>query len=647
MSVSSLRPPPLSQVRLTGGLLAERQRIVREVSLADQYAKLGQTGRLRALELEWTAADAEEYGEPRPHVFWESDIAKWVEAVGYALETQADADLRQMGQHVVQRLIGAQQADGYLNVHYTINEPGRRFTNLRDQHELYDAGHLIEAAVAWATGAGDDSLLRAMRRYADLIAETFGDEQGKKRGYCGHEEIELALVKLAHATGETKYLRLAEFFINERGASGPDRPHYFAAEAQSRGDAPLPSHGHAFDWSYWQAHQPVREQTVPVGHAVRAMYLYAGAMDVAAATGEAALLDTCRKAFDHMLARRTYVHGGVGSQKIGEAFSFDHDLPNEEAYAETCAAIGLILLAQRLLEHSPNGKYADAIERALYNNVLAGLSLDGRRYFYENFLTVKPPYHKHARRRAPERQEWFGCACCPPNVARLLMSLGRYIYGVRERTLYVHQFAASELRTQVGDDIEVTLRQETRYPWDGEILLHVDPLNEADFTLALRLPAWCEAPRLSVNGEIAGDVALCDGYAYLRRTWRAGDQVRLSLPMPPRRVWADPRVRHDVGKVAVTRGPVLFCLEELDNGANLGALALPREAELRATSRADLLDGVSLIVAQGRRLSEADWGDALYRSRPPHMREATLTFVPYFTWANRGPGEMTAWVNDA
>lgn len=637
----TLTPAAHARVRFDRGFWQQRVDVNRRATLAIQHRQLVDTGRLDSLRLTWKP------GEPnKPHEFWDSDIAKWIEAASYSLASDPDPELRRYVEEAIDRLVASQQPDGYLNTHFTCVRPGERWTNLRDAHELYCAGHLIESAVAHHAATGDRKLLDALCRYADHIDATFGPEEGKKRGYCGHPEIELALVRLFRATGERRYLKLAQYFIDERGRG---EPHYYDVEARARGQNP------AKNWvtyEYYQAHAPVREQADIEGHAVRALYLLAGMADVAAETRDAELLDACRRLFRSAAERRMYLTGGVGSQRHGERFTFDYDLPNETAYAETCAAIALVFAAHRLLQVEPDRAYADVMERALYNGIPSGVSLAGDTFLYANPLavhreTLTQPARSHI---AARRQEWFGCACCPPNVARLLASLGQYVYSTGDDAVYVHLYASGEADLAVGEHA-VHLRQETDYPWDGKVRLTLTLAKVAKFTLALRLPAWCDRPTVKVNGKRLKLTRrqVRRGYALIRRAWSPGDRVTLKLPMPVRRVVTNPRSRNNMGKVALCRGPVVFCIEEADNGPDLHALVLPRRAKLRDRFRPKLLGGVVTISARARRVDPEAFGDALYRADPGRLRTRAhdLVAVPYCTWGNRGAGEMRVWIGES
>lgn len=623
---------PHTQVALDDAFWAPRQRVNRERTIPHIYEQCQQTGRVAALGGVW-APEVVEAG-PKKNIailFWDSDIAKWLEAASYSLATHPDPELDALVDDVVAQVARGQQPDGYLNSWFAFVEPEKRWANLRDWHELYDAGHLIEAGVAHFQATGKRALLDVVRRYADYIDTVFGPEPGKRRGYCGHPEIELALVRLFHATGERRYLDLARYFVDERGRE----PHYFDQEAIERGDDPAKFWAKTHHYS--QSHCPVREQDEVVGHAVRATYLYSAMADLAAEDGDATLLEANRRLFRHLTTKRTYVMGGIGSSKSNEGFTSDYDLPNESAYAETCAGIALVFWAQRMLNIDLDRRYADIMELALYNAVLSGVSLEGSRFFYDNPLASTGAHH---------RQEWFGCPCCPPNLARIIASLGGYLYAQRPDEAVVHLYAQSTARLELAGQA-VTLRQETSYPWDGAVTIRVDLAAPAAFGLRLRVPGWCAAPRLSVNGE-AVDLggATENGYALVSRTWQSGDVVALELPMPVERVYAHPAVRADVASAALRRGPLVYCLEQADHDVPLHTIMLPTQAELSPRFDADTLSGVAVLEGQGVALADAGWDDTLYRTAPPETRPCAVRAIPYYAWDNRDAGPMAVWVRE-
>ena len=465
---------------MTGGFWKHLMDVNRKATLPIEYEQCQRTGRIDALKMDWKKGMPNE-----PHIFWDSDIAKWIEAAAYSLGTVHDAELMAKVDAVVALMEKGQAPDGYLNSHYQTVEPQNRWTNLRDNHELYCAGHLIEGAVAYYEVTGKRAFLDVMCRYADHIATVFGRGTGQKRGYCGHEEVELALVRLYHATGQKKYLDLATYFINERG----QKPHYFHEEAKARGEDP--KQYWATTYEYCQAHVPVREITDIGGHSVRAMYLLTGMASVAGATGDASLHEACERLWNRLVQRQMHVTGGLGAVARNEGFTTDFDLPNEGAYLETCAAIGLIFWAQRMLDWGADSRYSDVVELALYNGSISGVSADGKHFFYGNPLAVYPGFDGNAVFRDKDfhyrRSEWFGCSCCPPNIARLLANVPSLLYTARGDALEVHQFASSTAKLSVAG-MNVGVTQKTDYPWDGTIALTISPERIKAWTLAVRIP---------------------------------------------------------------------------------------------------------------------------------------------------------------
>ncbi len=627
-----MKAVPFTSVKIESPFWVRRQEVNRTATLPTEYKICKDTGRIDAFRLQWKPGQPNE-----PHIFWDSDVAKWIEAASYTLATHPDASLERQLDEVVQLVAAAVQDDGYLNSHYTAVEPARRWTNLRDCHELYCAGHLIEAAVAHYHATGKRTLLNALCRYADHIDRTFGRQDGQKRGYCGHPEIELALVRLHAATGEERYFKLAKYFIDERGSGGGE---YFNQEARARGEDP--KHYWARTYSYCQADRPIREQTQAAGHAVRAFYLYSGAADVAAVTGDAELLDACRRVWRDVTRNKMYITGGIGPSAANEGFTRLHDLPNYSAYAETCAAIALVYFAHRMLQVEADGEYADVIERCLYNGTINGVSLDGRRFFYANALGCVPN-DETKDHQAHHRQEWFSCACCPPNLARMIASVGEYVYAAGDHSLYVHQYIAGSGTAQVGGSA-VTLRQETRYPWDGRIDLTLSLAGKARFDLMLRIPAWCRSHKLSVNGKRVSR-PVRKGYVRLSRAWADGDRVSLDLEMRVERVAAHPFVLDDGGRVALQRGPLVYCLEGCDHKVDLRTVVLPDRSRLTARWDARRLGGVVVIEGDAQAVPLADWRDRLYQFiDAPRAKRVRLKAVPFCLWDNRRRGDMAVFL---
>lgn len=577
-------------------------------------------------------------------VFQDSDFAKWIEAVGYSLANRPDEVLERTADEAIDIVCAAQAENGYLDTYYIINGMDRIFTNLRDHHELYCFGHLVEGAVSYYQATGKDKLLKAAERYADFICSRFGQEEGKCKGYPGHEIAEMALARLYELTGEKRYLELGRFFLEMRGT----RPYYFDIEDRERaehegkawkapdgepeeaaGDGSADASEGAsrnLRFQYHQAHLPVRKQAEAVGHAVRGVYLYSGMADMARLTDDGEMFAACERLWDSIVNEKLYITGGIGGTHIGEAFSYPYDLPNDTAYSETCAAIGLAFFARRMLQIQADSRYGDVMEQALYNTVLAGMALDGRSFFYVNPLEVVPEGCKKDERKRhvkPVRQKWFGCACCPPNIARIVSSVGAYVYTAGQDTLYTHLYVGSTARfTLHGTPVEMCL--ESGFPWEGKIraALHTGETGEgAQGTLAFRIPGWCRSMEAEVREAVwegrsvaccrikrtaeggVAEVSSCGtpidaaallgleskeparsmslrvekGYLYLTGEWRDGDEIYIDIPMEVRCVSANTRVREDMGKAAFLRGPICYCMEEADNGKNLHLLRVNME----------------------------------------------------------------------
>ena len=642
-----MRAVPFTRVVIDDQFWSLRQETNRKITIPYVQSMAEKTGRFDSFRL--THANLEggwKFGMQNPPIYWDSDVAKWIEAASYSLATHPETGLARKVDEVVELIAASQQDDGYLNVHFTVVDPEGRWTNLRDLHELYCAGHLIEAAVAHFEATGKRTLLDPMIRYTDYIASTFGPEPGKRRGYPGHEEIELALVRLWKTTGERRFLDLASYFIDERGQG----PQYFDIESDERNE----DEKNVDEWPHTigqrhdvkQAHLPVREQTTAEGHSVRAMYLYDGMAGVAAGTGDEGLMAACRTLWDNVTNRRMYITGGVGSTSEGERFTIDHDLPSDTAYAETCASIGLANWATRMLQAEGDSRYADELERVLYNGFLSGVSLAGDTFFYANPLEVDPkaPYFRTGERIKPFRQGWFDTACCPPNVIRTLAALGRYLYSENSEGVAVHLYVSGEVTAHVGDTV-VTIKQETRYPWDGDVAITVELDSTAEFDLRLRIPGWCNDAKLEINGSPV-EFQTEKGYAVMHRIWQTGDTVVLRLAMPVERIYSDRRVSSSTGKVALRRGPIVYCLEEMDNSTGLNSVILPRDAELNSDFEESLLGGVATISASAKKIVR-DAGESLYSANPGTLTATTVKAVPYALWGNRERGEMLVWINEA
>lgn len=541
-------------------------------------------------------------------VFQDSDVYKWIEATGFSLINYPDKELENKAKEIIEIICAAQMPDGYLDTLFIINDLSAAFTNLKDWHELYCFGHLAEAAVSFYNATGDRKLLDAACRFADLISDTFGED--KIKGYPGHEIAEMALVKLYETTGKENYLECAEFFINERGK----KPYYY--------DTVLGKKTVNDNYHYNQAHCPPRTQYEAVGHAVRGVYLYSGMADIAKYRKDEELYTACKKLSDNIINRKMYITGGIGATVDGEAFSFDYDLPNDLAYSETCASIGLIFFLRRMLEIEPNAIIGDTVERALYNTVLSGMALDGKSFFYVNPLEVLPEAsHKDSRRRHVKtvRQKWFGCACCPPNLARLISSLGEYAFSENENTFYIHQYIGSTV-----DSVNAEFELISSYCEDGKVRIGIKPKKR--FTLALRIPLWCDGITSSEKYTEK------DGYAYFDISEEK--EIHINFGIRVKMMSCSNKVRANLDKVAVTRGPFVYCIEEADNGKNLQMLKLNKFT--------DFICSEGLITADGFREKESD---ALYSELQETEKEPVkIKFIPYYRWANRGENEMSVFV---
>ena len=640
-------PVPLKRVKIQSGFWGERQAVNREVTLPAIYQKLVETGRVESWQLN-NPGNFTPDQEPGVRIFWDSDSGKWLESVAYSLTTHPDAALQAIADDLIDAIEGAQGDDGYLNTYYPAVNPEARWSNLRDRHEMYNAGHLIEAAVAYAGATGKRKLLEVLVRFTEHIADEFGAEDGKRRGYGGHPEIELALVKLYRETGQQRFLDLASYFVDERGSA----PHYYDQEAYERGESP--DDYWAKTYRYCQAHLPLRQHTEANGHSVRACYLYAGIADVALETGDADLLSLSKLLWDDLTTHQMYVHGGVGPSHHNEGFTFAYDMPNETAYCETCAAIALAFWAHRMFHLDPDSRYIDVMERAIYNSSLSGLSHDGKGFFYANPLTAYPGVNPQGRwdetmknghhRRVP----WFHCPCCPPNISRLIAGIGEYTYSQAGDRVYVQMYHDNAVNLDIAG-MAVKLSQKTAYPWDGDVTLNVAVDQPLEFELALRIPDWCYAFSLSINGASV-DATPQRGYVILSRVWNDGDAIELSLSMPVERVLPHPEIRQTAGQIALQRGPIVYCLEEADNGPRLANVCIPEEAELDAAFDSALFGGASVITGSALRIEPAEDSAALYRhhSQTGYTQTAfNFRAIPYYLWANREPGEMRVWIRSS
>ena len=633
--MSEFAPVGFADVRLEGNFWRERLDTVLARTIPSQHVQLEKHGLLESLTLP---------NPPPPlryprnqhgftvQVFWDSDIGKWIEAASYALAHRRDAKIEAQIDAIVDLFGKAQLPDGYVNCWYLGREPDKRWTNLRDNHELYNLGHMLEGAIAYFQATGRRKFLDIMERAIAHVRDVFGPGPNQKHGYPGHQEIELALIKLYHLTKDKKHLDLAVYFINQRGT----KPYYFDEEAIARGANPADYWFKTYEYS--QAHEPVRQQKKVVGHAVRAVYMYTAMADLAGELNDAGLKSACETLWKDVTETKMYLTAGLGPAAANEGFTQDFDLPNDTAYAETCASVALIFWAQRMLHLDLDGKYADVLEQSLFNNTLSGLSREGEHYFYSNPLEDDGGHSRWA---------WHTCPCCTMNVSRLIASVGGYFVSHSDDAIAFHLYGGISTTVSLKTG-KVALREVSNYPWSGDIEIHVDPDTPAAFDVKVRIPAWTKGAKVTVNGQPVDTAAAVNGYLGIHRTWSKGDVVSLDLPMPAERIYAHPAVRMDAGRVALKRGPLVYCLEEADNpGGPVQRLRLPRDAELKSTTRADLFDGIVTIAADAIAVKDEGWQHDLYRTTPPAEERATLTALPYYLWNNRQKGSMLVWVPEA
>jgi len=561
----------------------------------------------------------------------DSDLYKIIEGAAYCLHDRPDQDMEDSVDKIIDLIASAQWKDGYLFTFHTLpqRQPSLRWTDLQNKHELYCAGHLVEAGIAYYEATGKRKLLDVAIKFADHIDSTFGPT--KKRGVAGHPEIEIALVKLYQVTGNTNYLNLATFFLDERG---------YSHQRETYG-------------IYAQDHKPIIHQDEAVGHAVRAMYLYSGMADVAAATRNPAYLDTLRKLWQDIVSKKLYLTGGIGARHETEGFGDAYELSNKMAYCETCAAIALIMYNHRMFLFHKDAEFYDVLERTLYNNMIAGVSLTGDTFFYQNVL--ESDGQCNINKGLMTRQPWFECSCCPTNVARFIPTIPGYIYARQNDTFYVNLFITSTVTFEMYDDNRITLHQVSNYPWDGQIRFTIDANTPMAFTVKLRIPGWSrnnpipselyryldpddEQIKLRVNGR-KKTLNIENGFAVLDRTWETGDTIDLHLPMPIRRVLCHEGIKENQGKVALERGPIVYCAEGTDNEGRIGDLILPDDTELHTEYRQDLLNGINVI----RGMAKTSQSDPVTNTE--NHTQLPFLAIPYYAWSHRGAGEMAIWLH--
>lgn len=612
MAEKHFRSPDVGEVAVMDKFLAPRIEANHSATIPASLKISRETGRIDAFRLKWKPGMPNE-----PHVFWDSDVAKVVEGMCYDLTLHPeDKALAEDLDKIVALIVSAQQPDGYLNTHFTVVEPQNRFKWLNSHHELYCCGHLIEAAVAHFKATGKRNFLDCMCRYADYVDSVFGRGEGKRRGYPGHEEIELALMKLAEVTGERRYARLASYFVNERGR----KPNYFVGE------------GTAKNWLWnLQAEATVRERRDATGHAVRMMYLACAMADVAAAEGDGELLARCDDVFESMARRRMFITGGIGSTKQGEAFDRDWRLVNLEAYAESCASMGLVWFAQRMHNITGLTKYLDILERALYNSALSGISLSGDKFFYTNPLDNNPDSY-FERERVP----WFFCSCCPTNYCRFLPQIGSFLWSASDDEVRLNIPAASEFRSG-GRAIRVS----GGYPYDGKVRIEI--LADGDYALSVRVPAWCDGIDVECrDGHLADGTD--DSLLHFAGPWKKGEKILVNFAMKTETMRANCKVHDDAGKIALVRGPLVYALESTDNGENIGRLFIDASQRFTLRPARGLPGGTRAICGRATELVRG--GDTLYSADRPVRRQVPFAAIPFALWQNRGPSEMAVWIKE-
>ena len=595
-----------SDVKITGGYWKARQDINCSVTLKAVYDRFNETGRFEALKCDLRDGDTN-----IPHIFWDSDVAKWIEGASYILHSEKNDQAVEIIENAIDLIIKNSDENGYFNSHFLVAEKENRF-RLRECHELYCAGHLIEAAVAYYELTGKDRFLNAVKKYADYIERAFKIDNTAAFITPGHPEIELALVRLYKATDEKRYIELAKYFIDKRGNC--DEPGIYT------------------DWAneyYSQDEIPVRERKTAEGHCVRALYLMCAAADIAYIYKDNDLKTACERFFDSIVNKRMYITGGVGSSNIGESFTIDYDLPNRTAYAETCAAISLAMFAERMLKFGADSRYSDIIERTMYNGIMSGISLDGKSFFYENPLEIDPDFNNintstKVKERFPitQRVEVFDCSCCPPNIMRFAASISGLIYGFDDNTVYINQYINSE-----GDVNGIKISQKTEYPNNGKITVRC---NSNKKQIAFRIPCWCKSFNINKKYSIK------NGYAYVDLD--SEENIELELDMPVRIISANRRIHSDAGRIAVMRGPVVYCAEGIDNGADIKSIALPAESVFELAESEFLLP---ILKTEAYRPFE---NDSLYYEAVDDYEKIPLTLIPYYAFANRGESEMQVWL---
>ncbi len=601
MKNRALKAVTFDNVKIEDGFWGPRLKTLRDVTLRSCIKKCEDTGRIS----NFLKAAGKLEGQYEGMFFNDSDVYKVLEGVAYSLVNHPDPELEKKADEIIDAIAAAQQADGYLSTYFTLVKPENRWLDMNG-HEDYCGGHMIEAAIAYNKATGKRKFLDTAIKLADHYVDVFGD--GTKDWAPGHQEIELALVKLYHETGNEKYLKLAQWFLEERGHGYYFFKEGFTFDRDEHGGAP-----------YSQDDKPVRELNGIAGHAVRAMYMYTGMADIAAITGDAGYMVTLGRLWDSTVLRNMYITGGIGSSKYNEGFTGDYDLPNDSAYCETCAAVGMAFWNHRMNLMFGDGKYADILELAMYNGALAGMSRSGDSFFYVNPLETDGTHH---------REEWFDVSCCPTQIARFITSIGNYLYAASEDGIYINLYMGSTSKIEMKDN-NIKLIQKTGYPWKGNVSITVEPEKASKFGICLRIPGWCRNASVSINGRKVESIYVEKGYIVLLRKWNRKDVVALNLEIPIEKVVSHPKVKMNEGKIAIKRGPLVYCIEEADNKDFFDLITITQETELAVESWEDTLDGIDVIKGKDKTTG------------------TEFTAVPYYAWDNREPGKMKVWIPKA
>ena len=584
-----------------------------------------------------------EKGAHKGEVFQDTDVAKWLEAVAYVLECDNDFELEKTADETIELIAHAQCSDGYLNTYYH-DKPNERWSDLFEGHELYNAGHMIEAAVAYTQATGKRRFLDVVCKMADNICNVFGNEEGKLHGYPGHPEIELAIVRLYKLTGNKKYIELAKYFIDIRGK----QPSYFKGEINYINHTLMFPEFADFEMDYCQADCPVSEQRKAKGHAVRAVYLYSAMADLAYELNDVKMLEQCKAIWDNITECQMYITGSIGSAAFGERFTIDYDLPNDTNYSESCATVGLIMFSHRMFQLTCDGKYMDVVEKALYNTLLSGIALDGKHFFYVNPLEVVPEVVENNltfKHISTSRQPWFGVACCPTNIARTLASIGKYMFSVSDDTFFINLYIAGDVKVPFGANfLDISIYAD--YPNSGRIEINIHKACDMECSIALRIPEFSkEHYKVSLN-DVDLQIDLEKGYLYLKRIWNDGDVIILDLDVAFQYMYCNPFVRSNIGKVCIMKGPWVYCLEEIDNGKYLDAIAIDTSEPICEFGDKERVFGCSCAKLTGTKVDCRKKNRSLYYNKKNHSDNMEFRAIPYCIWNNRGKGEMKVWMRD-